>query len=443
MLYTVSAEDYSVWQYHKVLSVTGNTTAIPAGYQINFTLYKGAGTDAANIFYLNNRAENDLADLRFVDGEGTLLDMWNETTIAANHVHVWIELAGSLTVIMYYGNEYADSEFDVAAAVFESVISSGVVLSMPLNEGVGVSCNDYSGNANTGAITDAEWVTTGRFNNGLSFNSDTDVIAIADSASLQLGSTGTVAVYFKSAGTQSGVAGFVAKQEGGSTAVVSYCLYHPDSGADNNEITLYISDSATQNFGSYIWDYADSTEHFITGQWNTSNLWVSFDTTKGSLGTQTINPQADFAIEAGNWLAYINGTISGIYLFNISLSDAQVSSMNSYYPQCSASNLGSLFLREWLDTAPTLSATAEVNADDSPDYTAIYTFGLFAVLAVVLLLFKFGFPLLNMVFGIIALSVVAVTLGSEYVIFAPYLQLGVALTTIILMIASVQKGVKH
>lgn len=63
---------------------------------------------------------------------------------------------------------------------------SGLVAAYSLNEGLGTTAADASGNANTGTIMNAEWTKGGKFGNALVFNGHDALVTIAHAASLHL-----------------------------------------------------------------------------------------------------------------------------------------------------------------------------------------------------------------------------------------------------------------
>jgi hypothetical protein len=67
-----------------------------------------------------------------------------------------------------------------------SLASTGPVAAYNFDAGSGTTVADLSGNANTGTITGATWVTTGKNGGGLSFNGTSNYVQVADSASLDL-----------------------------------------------------------------------------------------------------------------------------------------------------------------------------------------------------------------------------------------------------------------
>jgi hypothetical protein len=64
--------------------------------------------------------------------------------------------------------------------------SSGLVAAYGFNEGSGTTVIDASGNGNTGTISGASWVTSGKYGTALSFNGTNNWVTIPDNASLDL-----------------------------------------------------------------------------------------------------------------------------------------------------------------------------------------------------------------------------------------------------------------
>ena len=62
----------------------------------------------------------------------------------------------------------------------------GLVASYSFNEGTGTTVADGSGHGNTGTISGATWTTGGKYGNALKFNGTSNLVSIANSASLNL-----------------------------------------------------------------------------------------------------------------------------------------------------------------------------------------------------------------------------------------------------------------
>jgi hypothetical protein len=67
-----------------------------------------------------------------------------------------------------------------------SAASAGLVAAYGFNEGSGTTVTDASGNGNTGTISGATWVTTGKYGGALQFNGTSARINVPDAASLHL-----------------------------------------------------------------------------------------------------------------------------------------------------------------------------------------------------------------------------------------------------------------
>ena len=65
---------------------------------------------------------------------------------------------------------------------------TALLLPMDWMKGMAISPEDASGNANTGTISGATWITSGRYGNALSFDGTGGVVTINDASSLDLSS---------------------------------------------------------------------------------------------------------------------------------------------------------------------------------------------------------------------------------------------------------------
>ena len=69
---------------------------------------------------------------------------------------------------------------------------SGLVAAYAFDEGSGTSVSDSSGNGNTGTVSGATWVSSGKFGKALSFNGSSALVSVPDAASLHFGSALTL-----------------------------------------------------------------------------------------------------------------------------------------------------------------------------------------------------------------------------------------------------------
>src|SRR3954470_20056114 len=93
----------------------------------------------------------------------------------------------------------------MAAAILSATIlcpisvaaQTGPVAAYGFNEGAGATVSDVSGNANNGTITGATWTPSGKFGGALTFNGTSNLVTIAQNASLNLGTAMTLEAWVK------------------------------------------------------------------------------------------------------------------------------------------------------------------------------------------------------------------------------------------------------
>src|SRR5207248_10842350 len=108
---------------------------------------------------------------------------WNTTT-GSNGSHV-------LTAVAQDTGGNSTTSATVTVTVSNSA-PGGSVLSLGMNEGTGTTTADVSGNGNTGTLSGATWITTGKYGNALSFNGTSANVGLGNPTSLQL--TGSMTV---------------------------------------------------------------------------------------------------------------------------------------------------------------------------------------------------------------------------------------------------------
>ena len=86
-----------------------------------------------------------------------------------------------------------------------SPLTGGLVAAYGFNEGLGTSVTDASGNGNTGTITGATRIASGKYGRALSFDGTSNRVQIADSTSLDLTTGMTLEAWvFQAAGRTDG-----------------------------------------------------------------------------------------------------------------------------------------------------------------------------------------------------------------------------------------------
>lgn len=357
------------WRYRRQLTITGSSGA-GTNYVVFIKAYYASGTDGtealtgghngvtAGKLYCGGECKSDFRDLRFTSSDGiTVLDYFIDNKTIGVSALFAVEVADSLnsdqTVYVYFGNDSVAS-LSSAANTFRRVISSGVVLALPMNEGAG-NLTDYSGNSNTGTVTGASWVTTGRWGTALSFDGLGDKVVFSDSPSLQLAAGFSSVSYVKLAalGIQQGI---ISKTN--FTADPNGVGYYIRIGADNKPISYLYGAAVTTVNSSTAWlinaqhtlgfTYPDAVNHArftLDGAWD--GVGAAVNTNPIGTGNQPLHIGEN---TAGTWDT--NGVISGLFVFNTALSLAEHADFHNYYPQCSTANLGSLYLRSFVNPEP-------------------------------------------------------------------------------------------
>lgn len=303
-----------------------------------------------------------LDSMRVTEDDGvTLVPIWNETATV-----VWCRFPfANQSYYLYWGNSDASAVWN-SSAVFERVISSGLQLALPMNEGSG-NCTDYSGNGNMGSVTGADWIATGPFGNALDFvaaNTDKVVINDADSLEINLVTTDySFMLYVATSDINSRniigkTAGFVLydfKLNGGGW-VTADALDGVDTMTTHSNIV--VNDGVWRNF---ILTFNHTTK--------TISIYVNGVDVTNAVATEDVGDVSNNAdlIFATDTVTYWDGSLNGVFKFNRLLSADEIIDfgVNGYYPQCSSANLGSLYLREWWTGTITTLGTTEYNQTDN------------------------------------------------------------------------------
>jgi hypothetical protein len=78
-----------------------------------------------------------------------------------------------------------------------NVVGSNLSAAYGINEGAGPTIGDASANGNTGTLTGATWLASGKYGAALSFNGTTNYVTINDSTSLDVTGPGTVEAWIR------------------------------------------------------------------------------------------------------------------------------------------------------------------------------------------------------------------------------------------------------
>ena len=157
---------------------TLTATAVSSG---EVDLSWGASTDSVS-GYLIERCQgagcSNFTQIAAPAGTGT---SYKDTSVSASTSYSYrvraTDAAGDL------------SPYSNTASATTPAASTGLVAAYGFDEGSGTTVTDASGNGNNGTITNATWVTTGKYGEALKFNGTNALVTIPDAASLHL-STG-------------------------------------------------------------------------------------------------------------------------------------------------------------------------------------------------------------------------------------------------------------
>jgi hypothetical protein len=142
------------------------------------------------------------------------------------------------------------------------------------NEGSGTAAHDYSGHANNGTPSGAQW-TSGYFGGALGFDGNSARVDVPDSSSLEPASALTVSAWVKASGAQ-GAFKYIVSKGDLSCIAASYGLYT----GGNAGLQFYISQNGGFSFtvspdaGTGLWD---GSWHFVVGTYDGSSVRLYVD----------------------------------------------------------------------------------------------------------------------------------------------------------------------
>jgi hypothetical protein len=197
----------------------------------------------------------------------------------------------------------------------------GLVAAYGFNEGSGALTSDSSGYGNTGSISGAAWLTSGKFGSTLLFNGTSDRVNISDSSSLDLttGMTLEAWVYPTSLGSWRTV---ILKETSNGLA---FGLY---ASNDSSRPAAYInvggvdrSATGANSLPPNAWSHLAATYNGTTLLLYVNGTQVASASISGSIPVSS-NPMR----VGGNavWGEYFSGRIDEVRVYNTSLTSAQI-----------------------------------------------------------------------------------------------------------------------
>jgi glucose/arabinose dehydrogenase len=237
-----------------------------------------------------------------------------------------------------------------------------VVAAYSFNEGSGSVLGDSSGNGNAGTITGAVWTSQAVFGSALTFDGVNAFVTIPDSATLDLGTTGTIEAWVRLAALNRGH-GVVGKINGTLDAQQNYSLTitstnHVACGLGNGTTSIEVISTATMTAGQF---------RHLACTWDGTTLTVYIDGVPDGSIPQTLTPAGNTSplfIGQSGGVDRLSGVVDEVRVYNRALNQAELQfDMNT--PIVNTTN-----------TPPTISAiAAQVTNEDTPTGAIPFTVG--------------------------------------------------------------------
>ncbi len=211
---------------------------------------------------------------------------------------------------------------NVASATTSSTPpSSGLVAAYGFNEGTGGTVADASGNGNTGTITGASWSAAGRYGSALVFNGVDNLVRVASSASLNLGSAMTLQAWIQPSVAQSGWRTIMQRQVDAwfLNASNQNGPLLPAGGGTFGSATVYVSGSSASPVGAW-------THVALTYDASMLRLYVNGVLATSQARTGAIQSSSNPLWIGGNlpYGEYFQGLIDEVRVYNRALSPAEI-----------------------------------------------------------------------------------------------------------------------
>ena len=198
---------------------------------------------------------------------------------------------------------------------------AGPVLALSFNEEAGATATDSSGNGNHGTLAGATRTTAGKFGGGVSFNGISDVVTVADAASLDLTSGMTLEAWVQPSAATDWRTAILKETAGG----LAYALYaHTDASAPGAFINLGALDQAATGIGAI--STTDWTHLAATFDGATLRLYVNGVLVRSVALNGSIVTSAGALRIGGNsvWGEFFAGLIDEVRVYNRALTAEQI-----------------------------------------------------------------------------------------------------------------------
>jgi len=218
------------------------------------------------------------------------------------------------------------SNYSNTASATTPAAPTGLMAAYGFNEGLGTSVTDSSGNANNGTITVATWTTQGQFGNALSFNPNSNpvtIVTIPDSASLDLGSTGTIEAWVRLTSINRWQA-VMAKGNTNSDPAQNYAIEINPS----NRVICYLGNGSSATTLTSTSTLAANTFYHLACTWNGATLALYINGALNASVGQGITPAGNISPfyigQFGGNVSRFAGIIDEVRIYNRALTITQV-----------------------------------------------------------------------------------------------------------------------
>jgi hypothetical protein len=206
----------------------------------------------------------------------------------------------------------------------DSTVISGLVNAYSFDEGAGSVTSDASGSGNTGALANAPvWTSQGKYGSALSFDGVDDFVSVADNATLDLTSGGTMEAWVK-LDTLDRWHGVIAKGDANTDAVHNFALEINNA----NAVRCILGDGSA-------YQQLDSSTTMTTGQfrhlacsWDGATVRLYIDGVLNASAAQSLTPAGNTAPlyvgQFGGNSDRLDGTIDDVRLYNRALTASEI-----------------------------------------------------------------------------------------------------------------------
>jgi alpha-mannosidase len=202
--------------------------------------------------------------------------------------------------------------------------TSGLVAAYRFGEGVGTATADSSANGNGGTLVNGpSWITAGKYGGAIDFDGVNDYVRVADSASLDLGRTGTVEAWVK-LDTLNRWQSVVAKGSANSDPSHNYAI---ELSSSNRWNCILGNGTASLTLQSSTMPTANQYYHLACA-WDGTTVRLYVDGVLGASSTQLMTPAGNAAPLAigqfGGDADRLDGVIDEVRIYGRALSQAEI-----------------------------------------------------------------------------------------------------------------------